>query len=147
MKNKLTYCIVLCFLLSFSALFSVAQNSNCSVSSEDLNALLDTRKEQSNDYGQKITFGVSYILHKECDSAISYLRSANSIHPNECLAKILKQIIGNTSISQSKSNKASKSDQSVTASSNSNQSITSSTNNADASIKTFNKEELAEFQE
>lgn len=88
--------LFLCFLLAgiSSANVVFGQDSYCNVTSKTVEDVLYSRVDNPSEYATEVTTAVSFLLAYECDSALTYFRSAYAISPTPVLAQAMNELTG-----------------------------------------------------
>jgi len=159
------------------ALAANAQTTSCKADGDEINDVLDSRIGQTEGYIDNATLGVLFLLKKQCDSALICLNAAKEISPNPAITTLIESIEKSKVIIQDDSkstlqatdnnaaNTAQQTSGSNTNASQANGSSAMTNNSAEVnensrtaepviektvdinSIKSFTKDQLAEFQE
>lgn len=77
---------------------STAQDSYCNVTSKSVEEVLYSRVDNPSEYATDVTTGVSFLLASECDSALSYFRSAYLISPAPALLQAMNELSGTSAV-------------------------------------------------
>lgn len=78
----------------FSANMVFGQDSYCNVTSKTVEDVLYSRVDNPSEYATEVTTAVSFLLAYECDSALTYFRSAYAISPTPVLVQAMNELTG-----------------------------------------------------
>lgn len=78
----------------FSANVVFGQDSYCNVTSKTVEDVLYSRVDNPSEYATEVTTAVSFLLAYECDSALTYFRSAYAISPTPVLVQAMNELTG-----------------------------------------------------